>query len=243
MVAIPGGTFLMGSPESEQGQSDRESPQHTVTIQPFFMGKFSVTQAQWQAVASLPKVNIHLKSDPSDFKGANRPVEQVSWNDAVEFCRRLSKATGREYRLPSEAEWEYACRAGTTTPFHFGETITTDLANYNGNYNYGSGSKGQYREQTTDTGSFPANTFGLHDMHGNVWEWCQDTWHENYNGAPTDGSAWVYENANQNRRILRGGSWDGNPGDCRSASRLDYSPDFNDDYIGFRVVCEFPRTF
>ncbi|MBD1808871.1 SUMF1/EgtB/PvdO family nonheme iron enzyme [Microcoleus sp. FACHB-SPT15] len=243
MVAIPGGTFLMGSPESEQGRSGRESPQHTVTIQPFFMGKFSVTQAQWQAVVSLPKVNIDLKSDPSNFKGANRPVERVSWNDAVEFCARLSKATGREYRLPSEAEWEYACRAGTTTPFHFGETITTDLANYNGNYNYGSGSKGQYREQTTDTGSFPANTFGLHDMHGNVWEWCQDTWHENYNGAPTDGSAWVYENANQNRRILRGGSWDGNPGDCRSASRLDYSPDFDDDYIGFRVVCEFPRTF
>jgi formylglycine-generating enzyme required for sulfatase activity len=123
----------------------------------------------------------------------------------------LSKATGREYRLPSEAEWEYACRAGTTTPFHFGETITTDLANYNGNYTYGSGSKGQYRKQTTDVGSFPANAFGLHDMHGNVWEWCQDTWHENYNGAPTDGSAWVDENANQNRMILRGGSWYNNP--------------------------------
>jgi formylglycine-generating enzyme required for sulfatase activity len=204
MVAIPGGTFLMGSPESEPERSDRESPQHTVTIQPFFMGKFPVTQAQWQVVASLPKVNIDLKSDPSYFKGANRPVEQVFRDNAVEFCRRLSKATGREYRLPSEAEWEYACRAGTTTPFHFGETITTDLANYDGDSTYGSGSKGQSREQTTDVGSFPANAFGLHDMHGNLLEWCQDTWHKNYNGAPTDGSAWVDENANE--RILRGGA-------------------------------------
>ncbi|NEQ23918.1 MAG: formylglycine-generating enzyme family protein [Microcoleus sp. SIO2G3] len=189
------------------------------------------------------KVNIDLKSDPSNFKGANRPVERVFWNDAVEFCARLSKATGREYRLPSEAEWEYACRAGTTTPFHFGETITTDLANYDGNYTYGSGSKGQYRKQTTNVGSFPPNAFGLHDMHGNVLEWCQDTWHENYNGVPTDGSAWVNENANQNIRTLRGGSWDFNPRVCRSASRDFDLPDFDLSTIGFRVVCEFPRTF
>jgi formylglycine-generating enzyme required for sulfatase activity len=243
MVAIPGGTFLMGSPESEPERSDRESPQHTVTIQPFFMGKFPVTQAQWQVVASLPKVNIDLKSDPSYFKGANRPVEQVFRDNAVEFCRRLSKATGREYRLPSEAEWEYACRAGTTTPFHFGETITTDLANYNGDSTYGSGSKGQSREQTTDVGSFPANAFGLRDMHGNVWEWCQDHWHENYNGAPTDGSAWVDGNDNQNRRMIRGGSWCFKPRLCRSASRFYYDPAYDDNFIGFRVVCEFPRTF
>jgi formylglycine-generating enzyme required for sulfatase activity len=156
----------------------------------------------------------------------------------------LSKATGREYRLPSEAEWEYACRAGTTTPFHFGETITTDLASYNGNSTYGSGPEGQYREQTTDVGSFPGNAFGLHDMHGNVWDWCQDTWHENYNGAPTDGSVWVDENADQNRRILRGGSWIDNPSYCRSASRDFYFFPVSDDLIiGFRVVCEFPRTF
>jgi len=243
MVAIPGGTFLMGSPESEPERRGSESLQHTVTIQPFFMGKFPVTQAQWQAVASLPKVNIDLKPDPSNFKGANRPVEKVSWNDAVEFCARLSKATEREYRLPSEAEWEYACRAGTTTPFHFGETITTDLANYNGNYTYGSGSKGQYREQTTDVGSFPANAFGLHDMHGNVWEWCQDTWHENYNRAPTDGSAWVDENANENRMILRGGSWNNHPWYCRSAYRYCLDADYWDAYNGFRVVCAAARTF
>jgi formylglycine-generating enzyme required for sulfatase activity len=167
----------------------------------------------------------------------------VSWDDAIEFCARLSKATGREYRLPSEAEWEYACRAGTTTPFHFGETITTDLANYNGNYTYGSGSKGQYRKQTTDVGSFPANAFGLHDMHGNVWEWCQDNWHENYNGAPTDGSAWVDENANQNIMILRGGSWFNYPWFCRSAFRLDYGADGRNSIFGFRVVCAAARTF
>jgi formylglycine-generating enzyme required for sulfatase activity len=167
----------------------------------------------------------------------------VSWDDAIEFCARLSKATGREYRLPSEAEWEYACRAGTTTPFHFGETITTDLANYNGNYTYGSGSKGQYRKQTTDVGSFPANAFGLHDMHGNVWEWCQDTWQENYNGAPTDGSAWVYENANQNSMILRGGSWLNGPWDCRSAYRDNFGADYWYYFNGFRVVCAAARTF
>jgi formylglycine-generating enzyme required for sulfatase activity len=155
----------------------------------------------------------------------------------------LSKATGREYRLPSEAEWEYACRAGTTTPFHFGETITTDLANYDGNYTYGSGSKGQHRKQTTNVGSFPPNAFGLHDMHGNVLEWCQDTWHENYNGVPTDGSAWVDKDANQNIKILRGGSWDFNPKVCRCASRDFDLLDFDLSTIGFRVVCEFPRTF
>jgi formylglycine-generating enzyme required for sulfatase activity len=167
MVAIPGGKFIMGSPESEpERHSSYESPQHSVTIQPFFMGKFTVTQSQWKAVAALPKVNIDLNPDPSNFKGANRPVEQVSWDDAIEFCARLSKKTEKTYRLPSEAEWEYACRAGTTTPFYFGETITTDLANYRGtdwDYqgtvypgNYAQGPKGEYREKTIDVGKFPA---------------------------------------------------------------------------------------
>ena len=150
MVEIPGGQFVMGSPQFEKLRNPDEGPQHTVTIQPFFMGKFQVTQAQWQAVAALTKVNIDLNPDPSSFKGANRPVETVSWDDAIEFCARLAKKTGQSYRLPSEAEWEYAARAGTTTPFHFGETITTDLANYNGNDTYGSGSKGEYRKQTTE---------------------------------------------------------------------------------------------
>jgi formylglycine-generating enzyme required for sulfatase activity len=144
------------------------------------MKKFEVTQEQYQQI---------MGSNPSNFKGAKRPVEKVSWNDAVEFCKKLSQKTRHKYRLPSEAEWEYACRAGTTTPFHFGETITTELTNYDGDYTYASGLKGKYRKQTTEVGTFPPNAFGLYDMHGNVWEWCQDTWHDSYKGAPTDGSA------------------------------------------------------
>jgi formylglycine-generating enzyme required for sulfatase activity len=244
---------MMGSPKSELEREDDEGPQHNVTIQPFYMGKFLVTQAQWAAVASLPKVRIDLDGDPANFKGAKRPVERVSWYDAIEFCARLSNKTGKSYRLPSEAEWEYGCRAGTTTPFHFGETITTDLANYRGTDwtyegtvykgNYGQAPKGAYREQTTDVGSFGvANAFGLYDMHGNVWEWCQDTWHENYNQAPIDGSAWLSENDNQPRRMLRGGSWSHNPWYCRSAYRLRDAPDDRCNDIGFRVVVAPART-
>ncbi|MBW4616961.1 MAG: SUMF1/EgtB/PvdO family nonheme iron enzyme [Desmonostoc vinosum HA7617-LM4] len=239
MVAIPGGKFLMGSPENEPGRYDSESPQHTVTIQPFFMGKFPVTQAQWAAVAALGKVNIDLNPDPSYFKGANRPVEKVSWNDAVEFCARLSQKTGKTYRLPTEAEWEYACRAGTTTPFYFGETITTDLANYDGNYTYNSAPKGEYRKQTTDVGKFPANPFGLFDMHGNIWEWCQDEWHENYNNAPIDSSDWLIDNDNQ-YRLLRGGSWYNDPALCRSAFRPWDAAVLRVNHIGFRAVSVVP---
>ncbi|OUL19750.1 sulfatase-modifying factor protein [Nostoc sp. RF31YmG] len=242
MVAIPGGKFLMGSPENEPERYESESPQHIVTIQPFFMGKFPVTQSQWQAVAALDKVNIDLIPDPAKFKGANRPVEQVSWDDAVEFCARLSKKTGKTYRLPSEAEWEYACRAGTTTPFYFGETITTDLANYEGNYTYGQGPKGEYRKQTTDVGTFPANLFGLFDMHGNIREWCQDERHENYNGAPTNGSAWLSGNDNQ-YRLIRGGSWDSFPGICRSADCVYFARDLRDNDVGFRVVVVPGRAY
>ncbi|NEQ10431.1 MAG: formylglycine-generating enzyme family protein [Moorea sp. SIO4E2] len=245
MLAIPGGTFVMGSPETEQGHSDDESPQHQVTVKSFLMGKYPVTQAQWQAVAALPQVNRKLEPDPSYFKGENRPVDTVSWYDAVEFCERVSQYTKRPYRLPSEAEWEYACRAGTTTPFHFGETITTDLANYDGNYTYGSGSKGKYVQETTPVGSFGvANDFGLYDMHGNVWEWCADHWHSNYEGAPTDGSAWEDDPENKNENdnhwwLLRGGCWGSFPVGCRSGSRNNYNPALrrNDLIFGFRVVC------
>ena len=245
MMLVPGGTFIMGSPPEELGHQEDESPQHSVTVQPFFIGKYQVTQAQWRFVAHLPQVNKELNPDPSNFKGDgstsltnHRPVEQVSWEDAVEFCDRLSQYTGRTYRLPSEAEWEYACRAGTTTPFHFGETITTDLANYDGDYAYGQGPKGVDRGETTAVGSFGvANNFGLYDMHGNVYEWCQDHWHNNYEGAPTDGSAWLSNKKDSNRRLLRGGSWYDYPAYCRSASRYDLNLGNFDPDIGFRVVC------
>ena len=226
----------MGSPETEAGRSDDESPQHEVTVPAFLMGKYPVTQAQWKAVAALPKEERDLELDPSYFKGANRPVEQVSWYDAVEFCKRLSRKTGRKYGLPSEAQWEYACRAKTKTPFHFGETITTDLANYNGNYTYASAPKGKYREQTTDVGSFPPNAFGLYDMHGNVWEWCADAWHNNYEKAPNNGSIWLSSDEKNIARLLRGGSWYLDPRSCRCAGRSGYNADNRNNGICFRVV-------
>jgi formylglycine-generating enzyme required for sulfatase activity len=250
MVSIPDGTFQMGTADDEierlckQSEVDyfrREKPQHRVTVKSFYLGKYPVTQAQWKAVASLPTREKELNADPSHFKGENRPVECVSWSDAVEFCLRLSHHTKRHYRLPSEAEWEYACRGGTTTPttpFHFGETITTDLANYDGNYIFGHGVKGIYRRETTEVGSFKvANNFGLYDMHGNVWEWCQDHWHNSYEYAPTDGSAWQDTDISNYRRLLRGGSWGSFPEHCRSAYRLDCYLDTDYGDFGFRVVC------
>jgi len=232
MVSIPGGTFMMGSPASEEGRDSDEGPQHRRTIAPFFMGKFAVTQAQWQAV---------MNANPSYFRGENLPVDSVNWNEAVEFCQRLSRQTGRDYRLPSEAEWEYACRAGTTTPFHFGKTIATDLANYNGNNSYADEPKGIYREKTTPVGSFGvANAFGLYDMHGNVWEWCADPWHKNYRGAPSDGRVWE-SGGNDSRRMLRGGSWFGNSRLCRSALRNSDGPGLRYAIYGLRVVCVFSR--
>ena len=289
MVLIPDGTFTMGAPESEEGSRDNERPQHHVTISSFLMGRYPITQDQWKAIASRSdlKVNQDLNPDPSYFKEPyqgidrwQRPVEQVNWYEAVEFCHRLSKLTGREYRLPSEAQWEYACRGVTKPlnlengesypPFHFGETITTDLANYRGTDNkdsrwsgsYGTGPKGEYREETTPVGYFKVvNSFGLSDMHGNVWEWCADDWHDNYKGAPTDGSAWIDNNeaeninsenksysAKKNNRmsysVLRGGSWSDIPNYFRSAIRNDYSfrRDDRDNDFGFRVVCVSGRT-
>ena len=252
MMRIPAGTFLMGSPETELERLPDEGPQHEVNVPQFFMARYPITQAQWRVVASMSQVNRELGLEPSNFKGDRLPVEQVSWYEAVEFCDRLTLYTNRQYRLPTEAEWEYACRAGTTTPFHFGETITTDLANYCGedreiggtNYSgsYGAGPKGEYRQTTTPVDQFDlANAFGLCNIHGNVWEWCQDHWHDNYEGAPTDGSAWL-TNEKEANRLLRGGSWGVYPWYCRSAYRFYYSPDYRFDVIGFRVSCSAPRT-
>jgi formylglycine-generating enzyme required for sulfatase activity len=203
------------------------------------MGRYPITQAQWRAVAGLPQVERELDPDPSNFKGDRRPVEQVNWFEAMEFCARLSAHTQRPYTLPSEAQWEYACRSGTTSPFYFGRTLTTDLANYDGNYTYGPGAKGQYREQTTPVGQFGVNPWGLADMHGNVLEWCEDHWHPSYEGAPSDGSAWITDDANQ-LRLVRGGSWSYDLVNCRSALRLRFNPDSRNDNLGFRVVCAPP---
>jgi eukaryotic-like serine/threonine-protein kinase len=235
MAAIPGGRFQMGSPADEKERRDNESPQHEVTVPAFFMGQHEVTQAQYEAI---------MGKNSSKFNGANRPVENVSWNDAQAFCKKLSEKTGHIYRLPSEAEWEYACRAETTTPFHFGETITTDLANYQGtdnplrSGNYGEGPKGMDRKQTIGVGSFPPNAFGLYDMHGNVWEWCEDVYHENYESAPTDGSAWNV-GGEGNTRLLRGGSCFDDPGNCRSAARHRNYSVYLSQGVGFRVVAVF----
>ena len=248
MINIPSGKFLMGSLQDEKDSYKDERPQNEVSVPSFFMGKYPVTQAQWRVIASRTdlKVEKDLDLNPAYFKDRpgsdRRPVEQVSWYDAIEFCARLSKLTGREYRLPSEAEWEYACRAGTTTPFYFGETITGELANYRASETYAGEAKGEYREETNSVGQFPPNAFGLYDMHGNVWEWCADTWHDNYDGAPTDGSVWT-ENGNNNRSPMRGGSLYTYPYVCRSASRS--CNDRRDYYyfdFGFRVVCGAGRT-
>jgi formylglycine-generating enzyme required for sulfatase activity len=243
MVPIPAGEFLMGSPDTEAERYETEGPQHRVELQSFFLGQTPVTQAQWQEVASWPQVELKLNPDPARFKGANRPVEQVSWFDAQEFCRRLSRRTGKIYTLPSESQWEYACRAGTTTPYAFGTTLSLRQANVANVASLG----------TTEVGSFPANLWGLHDMHGNVWEWCLDHWHHGYEGAPADGTAWLSTKDQQDQlttkplkgviddsepRLLRGGAWNyGVPGDRRSAFRDRSLPSHAGINVGFRVVC------
>ena len=260
MISIPAGKFWMGSPESEKGRNEDESPQHLVTVPAFFMSQTQVTQAQWRAIASLPQERKELNPDPSNFKGDDLPVERVSWQDAIEFCARLSRHTGRNYRLPSEAEWEYACRAIQSPeqlstgadqkpiypPFHFWETITSDLANYNGSVTYQQEVAGEYRGKTTPVRSFPPNVFGLYDMHGNVWEWCEDDWHGNYEGTPTDGSAWIETGKKAQKSsnsVLRGGSWINNPVNCRSACRLNFlGRDNRYNAFGFRVLCVVGRT-
>ena len=250
MVAIEGGSFKMGSPEDEPERFPWEGPQHEVRIPSFFMGRYPVTQAQWRFVAGLPQVKVRLELNPSYFKGSDRPVEQISLHGVMEFCERLSVYTGRAYRLPSEAEWEYACRARTTTPFHFGETITTDLANYRGTDweelgelgSYGEGPKGEYRQETTPVRQFGvANAFGLCDMHGNVFEQCADFWQDSYEEPPVDGSAYS-GGRDSHRRVIRGGGWGDHPRWCRSAYRVTYDPDNRSHNLGFRIVCSPPKT-
>jgi formylglycine-generating enzyme required for sulfatase activity len=223
---LPPGSFLMGSSDYEEGGTEDESPQHTVTItRGFHLSIYPVTQAQWQAI---------MGSVPEGLKGAGHPVTLVSWLDCLEFCRRLRQRTGGRYRLPSEAEWEYACRAGTTTPFHFGETISADLANYYSEEVYGDGQKGKYRQKTSPAGIFPPNAWALHDLHGNVYEWCEDWYHEKYyNISPEEDPAGPRQGTH---RVIRGGAWSEAPALCRSAARDKCVPSYRVVLIGFRVV-------
>ncbi len=241
LVVIPGGKYLMGISETAKAEYADEGPQHEVTVPTFYLGKFEVTQEQWRAVAKLPKVSRDLNAEPSEFKGDNLPVENVSWDDANEFCARLSKKTGRQYRLPSESEWEYANRAGTTTAFAFGDGISPQFANYDGSDPSAPSSKELNRGRTTAVGSLGvANAFGLFDTHGNVWEWCAGEYHDSYRGAPADGSAWM-TGGDARQRVVRGGSWHNIDIDCRSANRSSYEPDGHYNDIGFRVAMSFER--
>ena len=234
MVEVPAGSFLMGSPEGEEFRDEDESPLHSVEIsRSFAVGKYGVTFSEWDACVSGG--GCGHRPDDAGWGRGTRPVMGVSWDDAQSYVEWLSAETGERYRLLSESEWEYAARAGTRGPFHFGSTISTDQANYDGNYTYGSGRKGVYREETVPVGSFPSNDFGLHDMHGNVWEWVEDCWHDSYASAPADGSAWT-SGGDCSRRVLRGGSWYFEPWLLRSANRSRYFTGNRNHYYGFRVA-------
>jgi formylglycine-generating enzyme required for sulfatase activity len=226
MLVIPSGSFQMGSPHN-YGNPD-EHPQHFVIIKSFLMSRALITQGQWKAVMG--------KLPPCRFKGDNLPVERVSWEDVQKFCQRLSKRTVRNYQLPSETQWEYACRAGTTTSFSFGETITTEFVNFNGEHRFQSEPRGVYGHVTTEAGIFPPNAFGLYDMHGNLWEWCADNWLDDYGDSPRDSSS--YQDKDSHYRVARGGSWHEPPALCRSASRLRVLESDADEVMGFRVVCD-----
>ncbi len=231
LVRIPAGTFTMGSPATEADRDDCEGPQHQVKIaHAFLMGKYEVTQAQYQAISGF---------NQALFKGNDKcPEECVSWTDAINFCEVLSKKSGRKVRLPSEAEWEYADRAGTTTVFWVGDDLSSTQANFNGRDPYGKGAKGPHRDKTTPVGSFPPNAFGLYDTIGNVSEWCQDVYHDSYAGAPTDGSPWE-ANGDPEIRVYRGGAFDNDANSCRSAMRFAAERRNNrNSRIGFRVVVE-----
>ncbi len=234
MAPVPAGSFIMGSPTHEAERDNDEGPRRRVAIpKPFAVGKYEVTFAEWDACAAAGGCGGRRPGDEGWGRG-RRPVINVSWDDAKAYVAWLSRKTGKIYRLLSEAEWEYAARAGTTTPFHFGSTISASQANYNGNYTYGGGSKGVYRGKTMPVGSFPANRFGLHDAHGNVWEWVEDCWKGNYREALTDASARL--NRHCAKHVLRGGSWFHRPENLRSAYRSMIGIEFRSSYTGFRVA-------
>ena len=237
MVQIPPGTFMMGAPADEAGSNDAERPQRRVTVPPFCLGRYPVTITQWRAV--MGAVPPAMKTLNKAFMASGRqPVVRVSHDDAEAFCRALSRKTRRDYRLPAEAEWEYACRAGTITPFAFGEAITRDVVSHDGEVQRLAGGN----PVTVPVGSLGvANGFGLFDMHGNVWEWCRDSWHRDYQGAPIDGSAW---RSDERTRVLRGGSWYSPAKLCRAASRAlgRETNSVRSREIGFRVAMAAPSV-
>lgn len=225
MMVIPAGRFLMGSPENESRGQNSERPQHEVQIEkPFAMGVYAVTFDDYDRFCEITQ---RKKPDDEDWGRENRPVINVSWHDAQDYCVWLSEQTERNYRLPSEAEWEYACRAGSQTPYYTGTSINRDQANFDGNIG-----------KTTPVDNYPPNDFGLYDMHGNVWEWCQDKWHNNYKGAPDDESPW--EKGESSTRVLRGGSWGSYPDYVRASDRFRGHPDNRSIRLGFRVLCSSP---
>ena len=238
VVVVPAGSFLMGSPPSEEGRTNIEEVQREVTIsQPLAVGVYEVTFAEWDACVTDRGCNGH-RPDDAGWRRGLQPVINVSWGDAQAYVAWLAEDTGRPYRLLSEAEWEYAARAGTQTPFHTGETITPAQANYDTNYIYGGGWKAKDRRRTIPVGTFQPNAFGLYDVHGNIWEWTQDCWNRDVSKMSKDGRAW--EEGDCSRRVLRGGSWIFSPKVVRSASRNSYVADYRYYYVGFRVARTLP---
>ena len=233
LVVVPPGSYMMGSPPAEAKRSRDEGPVHRVTLLPFAVGIHEVTFDEWNACVRGGGCGKY-KPDSEGWGRGRRPVIHVSWRDAKEYVTWLSGKTGEPYRLLNESEWEYVARAGTAWPFHTGSTISTEQANYDGNHTYGSGRKGRYRKKTVKVGSYPPNDFGLHDVHGNVWEWVEDCWNGSYEGAPEDGSAW--ESGDCSRRVLRGGAWNDSPWYLRSASRSRGASGGRYDSVGFRVA-------
>ena len=232
MVVVPAGSFMMGSPQSEKGRGNDEGPHHEVMFaNPFAVGRFAVTFEQWDAYAD-GGCNGY-RPDDEDWGRDQRPVINVSWDDTKAYVEWLAKKTGKPYRLLSEAEWEYPARAGSTTAFWWGDSISTDQANYHGNFTYPTAkrAKGEYRQRTVAVNSFDPNPWGLYQVHGNVWEWTQDCYDDNYRGAPSDGSV----STGGSRRVVRGGSWGDNPGNLRSAGRHRSTPGNRINVLGFRV--------
>lgn len=214
-MSIKGGSFMMGSPTTEKGRQAEEGPQHIVHVSDFHMACFEVTQEQYEAI---------MGNNPSGLVGKNCPVDWVSWDEAQEFIKKLNSLNNTEYRLPTESEWEYACRAHTESRYHFGDEITIEQVNY--------GAKISCRN--SPVGAHPPNAFGLYDMHGNVFEWCEDTWHDSYVGAPEDGSAWVDDSTDH--KVYRGGAWNASAHFVRSAYRFHRPKNTAYYNIGFRLA-------